>query len=179
MEVVASAGSGEEAIALFRASAPDVTLMDLQLGGISGVDAIRAIRAIQPDARIIVLTMYRGDEDIFRALQAGASAYLLKDTISDALIRVIREANAGAVAMDAALTARLAERASRPTLTRREVQVLELIAQGRRNRDIALVLGVSEETVDVHVKNIRAKLQVTDRTAAVNVALNRGIIHLR
>ncbi len=179
MEVVASAASGEEAIELFRAHTPDITLMDLQLGGITGVETIQAIRRIEPDARIVVLTMYQGDEDIYRALQAGAAAYLLKDTLSDDLIRVIREVHSGAHSTAADVTARLAERASRPTLTPREIQVLELIAEGMRNREIATVLGLSEETVDVHMKNIRAKLEVNDRTAAVSVAIKRGIIHIR
>lgn len=179
MEVVASATSGEEAVALFGEHRPDITLMDLQLGPMSGVEAIRAIRRLQPEARIVVLTMYQGDEDIYRALQAGAVAYLLKDTLSDDLIRVIREVHAGAAPSSAAVEAGLAARAARPTLTPREIQVLELIAEGMRNREIAQVLRVSEETVDVHVKNIRTKLDVDDRTAAVNVAIRRGIIHIQ
>jgi two-component system NarL family response regulator len=178
MEVVASAASGEEALDLFRAHRPDVTLMDLQLGGMSGLETIRAIRRLQPTARIVVLTMYQGDEDIYRALKAGAAAYLLKDTLSDDLIRVIREVHTGEASPSEAVEARLAARASRPTLTPREIQVLELIAEGMRNREIGKVLGVTEETVDVHVKNIRAKLDVNDRTAAVKVAIKRGIIHI-
>ncbi|MEQ1730992.1 MAG: response regulator transcription factor [Vicinamibacterales bacterium] len=179
MEVVASAASGEEALGLFRAQRPDVTLMDLQLAGMSGLETIRAIRRVQATARIVVLTMYQGDEDIYRALKAGAAAYLLKDSLSDDLIRVIREVHAGKSSANAAVEARLAARASRPTLTPREIQVLELIAEGMRNRDIGRVLGVTEETVDVHVKNIRAKLDVNDRTAAINVAIKRGIIHIQ
>ena len=179
LEVVGSASSGEEAIALFRRHRPDVTLMDLQLGTMGGVDAIKAIRKLQPDARIVVLTMYQGDEDIYRALDAGASAYLLKDTLSDDLIRVIRDVHEGRQPVTPHVQARLDARAGRPALTPRETQVLELIAEGMRNRQIASVLGLSEETVDVHVKNIRAKLDVKDRTAAVNVAIKRGIIHIR
>jgi two-component system NarL family response regulator len=179
MEIVASAASGEEAIELFQAHQPDVTLMDLQLGAMSGVETIRALRRLRPDARIVVLTMYQGDEDIYRALDAGASAYLLKDTLSDDLIRVIRDVHEGRQPVNAAVEARLQARASRPTLTPREVQVLELIAEGMRNREIAKVLQLSEETVEVHVKNIRGKLDVKDRTAAVNVAIKRGIIHIR
>jgi two-component system, NarL family, response regulator len=179
MEVVASASSGEEAVALFLRHRPDVTLMDLQLGTMGGVDAIKAIRKLQPDARIVVLTMYQGDEDIYRALDAGASAYLLKDTLSDDLIRVIRDVHEGRQPVTAQVQARLDARADRPALTPRETQVLELIAEGMRNRQIASVLGLSEETVEVHVKNIRAKLDVKDRTAAVNVAIKRGIIHIR
>lgn len=180
MEVVGSASSGEEAIDLFRTQRPDVTLMDLQLSGMSGVDAIRAIRQEDPRARIVVLTMYQGDEDIYRALDAGAATYLLKDTLSDDLIRVIRDVHAGrqpAVSPD--VEARLAERAGRPALTPREIQVLDLISRGMRNKEIATALAVSEETIHVHVRNILAKLKVKDRTAAVNVALRRGIIHIR
>lgn len=180
MQVVGSASSGEEAIELFRNLRPDVTLMDLQLGGMSGVDAIRAIREGDATARIVVLTMYQGDEDIYRALEAGATTYLLKDTLSDDLIRVIREVHAGRQpAVSADIEARLAERAARPTLTPREIQVLELISQGMRNREIATALDVSEETIQVHIRNIFGKLQAKDRTAAVNVALKRGIIHIR
>lgn len=178
MAAVGSAASGEEAVGLFRECQPDVTLMDLQLGGMSGVDAIRAIRAFAPDARIVVLTMYSGDEDIYRALQAGAVTYLLKDTLSDDLIRVVREVHGGKQPIGPDVEARLAERAARPHLTPREIQVVELIAQGMRNKEIAATLGISEETAQVHVKNILAKLKVKDRTAVVSVALRRGIIHM-
>ena len=179
MRVVGSASSGEEAIALFRELKPDVTLMDLQLGGMSGVEAIRAIRQESPGARIVVLTMYQGDEDIYQALEAGATTYLLKDTLSDDLIRVIREVNAGRQpAVSEAVKEQLTRRAERPTLTPREVEVLALVAQGLRNREIALALTLSEETVQVHVRNILSKLDVKDRTGAVSVALRRGIIHL-
>jgi DNA-binding NarL/FixJ family response regulator len=178
MEVVGSAASGEESVELFQRCRPDVTLMDLQLRSMSGVEAIRAIRRQDEDARIVVLTMYSGDEDIHRALEAGATTYLLKDTLSDDLIRVVREVHEGKQPIGADVEARLAERAGRPRLTSREVQVLELIAQGMRNKEIAAALGISEETAQVHVKNILSKLKVKDRTAAVNVALRRGIIHL-
>ena len=178
MEVVGSAASGEESDELFRQHQPDVTLMDLQLGAMSGVEAIRAIKAQAEDARIVVLTMYSGDEDIYRALEAGAVTYLLKDTLSDDLIRVVRDVHDGKQPLGADVEARLAERAARPHLTPREVQVVELIAQGMRNKEIAAALGISEETAQVHVKNILSKLKVKDRTAAVSVALRRGIIHL-
>jgi two-component system NarL family response regulator len=178
MEVVASAATGEEAVHLFERHQPDVTLMDLQLGAMSGVDAIRAIRLGAPEARVVVLTMYQGDEDIHRALEAGAVTYLLKDTLSDDLIRVVRDVHSGEHPVSADVQARLAERADRPTLTPREIQVVELISQGMRNREIAVSLGISEKTAQVHVKNILAKLSVTDRTAAVNVALRRGIVHI-
>jgi two-component system, NarL family, response regulator len=179
MKVVGSAATGEEAVTLFKRHRPDITLMDLQLGSMSGVEAIRAIRQHDPAARIVVLTMYHGDEDIHRALQAGAAAYLLKDTLSDDLIRVVREVHAGTEPMFSSdVQAHLTERASRRQLTRREVQVIELISYGMRNKEIAAALGITEETAQVHVKNILAKLDVQDRTAAMNVALRRGIIHI-
>lgn len=178
MQVVGAAVTGDEAVSLFRHHQPDITLMDLQLPVVSGLDAIRTIRREYPAAKIIVLTTYHGDEDIFRALQAGAATYLLKDMIADDLIRTIREVHQGRHALDRELQSRLTERASRPSLTPREVQVTEHIAQGMRNKEIAGALGISEETVQVHVKNLLAKLGVNDRTGAVRVALQRGIIHL-
>ena len=178
IEVVASAGSGEEAVAAFRRQRPDVVLMDLQLPGMSGVEAIRAIRGIDADARIVVLTMYDGDEDIYRALEGGATTYLLKDSVSDDLIGVVRDVHAGGRPMAADVKARLADRAARPTLTQREVRVLQLVLRGKRNKEIAGALSISEETVEVHLKNIFTKLDVHDRTAAVYVALRRGILHV-
>lgn len=178
MRVVASAASGEEAIDLFTEHQPDITLMDLQLGVMDGITAIKIIRRRSPGARIVVLTMRRGDEDIHRALEAGASAYLMKDTISDDLIRVLREVQAGEHPMPADVGARLAERATRATLTDREVQVVELVAQGMRNKEIGVSLGISETTVQVHVKNILAKLRVQDRSGAITAAIRRGIIHI-
>lgn len=180
MEVVGTAASGEEAVELFKRRQPDVTLMDLQLGVMCGVQAIKAIRAENPAARVVALTMYQGDEDIHRAIEAGAAAYLLKDTLSDDLIRVVRAVHAGEQpAFPPDVRARLAERASRPTLTPRETQVVELVALGMRNKEIAASLAISEETAQVHVKNILAKLEAKDRTAAVNVAIRRGIVHIR
>ena len=179
MEVVGSAATGEEAVLLFTRERPDVTLMDLQLPTMSGLDAIRSIRREDAEARIIVLTMYQGDEDIHRALSAGATTYLLKDTLSDDLIRFVREVHAGRSPIRADVKARLDERAGQPTLTPREVQVMELVYEGRRNKEIGTLLGISEETVQVHLKNIFAKLKVGERTAAVNVALRRGIVHTK
>ena len=178
MEVVASAATVPEAIAKFVEHRPDVTLMDLRLRGASGTEAIEAIRTHDPQARIIVLTMYDGDEDIYRALHAGAATYLLKDTLSDDLIREVREVQSGHRPVHPDVEARLAERSTHPALTPREVEVMELIMQGLRNKEIAPSLGISEGTVQVHIKNIFAKLQVSDRTAAVQVALRRGIIHI-
>jgi two-component system, NarL family, response regulator len=178
MSVVGSATTGEEAVSLFQQHRPDITLMDLQLPVMTGLEAIRAIRHLSPDARIIVLTMYHGDEDIHRALAAGAATYLLKDMLSDDLMRVIREVHAGQRALLPEIQVRLDERATRPSLTPREVQVTELVGRGLRNKEIATELHISEETVQVHVKSILTKLGVNDRTAAVNVAMRRGIIHL-
>jgi DNA-binding NarL/FixJ family response regulator len=178
IEVVASAASVDEAIAEFTRHRPDITLMDLRLGERNGIDAIKEIRRDYPDARIVVLTMYQGDEDIHRALSAGAATYLLKDALSDELIRVVREVHAGGHPMAPDVRARLDQRAAHPTLTPREIQVLQLVSQGKRNKEIAAILGLSDDTVPVHVKNIFAKLRVNERTAAVNVALRRGIIHI-
>lgn len=179
MSVVAVAATAQQAVVGFRRHRPDVTLMDLQLGDTSGIDAIRVIRAEDPAARIVVLTMSQGDEDIHSALQAGATTYLLKDTVADDLVSVIRDVSAGKQPMAVRqVQERLKERASRPHLSPREVQVTELISHGMRNKEIAAALGISEETVQVHVKKILAKLGVQDRTAAVRVAVQRGIIHI-
>ena len=179
MSVVGTASTGEEAIAVFKRKRPDVTLMDLQLPRMTGLEAIRQIRQEDPAARIIVLTMYQGDEDIHRALAAGAATYLLKDTLSDDLIRFVREVHSGRRPLRPEVRAALDERASAPTLTPREIQVMELVAEGRRNKEIASSLAISEETVQVHLRNIFSKLKVSERTAALNVAIRRGIVHLR
>lgn len=179
MQVVGLAATGEEAVDLFKGCQPDVTLMDLRLRAMSGVEAIRAIRRIDASARIVVLTMYQGDEDIYRALEAGATTYLLKDTLADDLIQVIRDVRAGKqTPVIPEVQARLAERSVRPELTPREMEILNLISQGMQNREIATSLGISEATAQVHVKNILAKLDVRHRTAALNVALRRGIVHI-
>jgi two-component system NarL family response regulator len=179
MDVVGMAATGEEALELFKSCHPDVTLMDLRLRGMSGVEAIKAIRRIDPSARVVVLTMYQGDEDIYRALEAGATTYLLKDSLADDLIQVIRDVKAGKqTTISPEVQARLAERSVRPELTPRELEILQLISQGMQNKEIAASLGISEATTQVHVKNILAKLDVRHRTAALNVALRRGIVHI-
>jgi two-component system, NarL family, response regulator len=178
MEVVAEASNGDQAVAQYVAHQPDVTLMDLQLPGMNGIEAIRRIRQHDAVARIVVLTMYQGDEDIHRAFEAGAMGYLLKDTIPDDLIHVIREVHAGRRVIVPDIQRALEQRASQPTLTVREHQVLELLARGMRNKEIAGALNITEETVKVHVRRVLAKMHVNDRTAAVRVALQRGIIHL-
>jgi two-component system NarL family response regulator len=178
IRVVGAAASGDEALACYPALRPDVTLMDLQMPGMSGIDAIARLRAIDPAAKIIVLTVLQGDEDIYRALQAGATTYLLKDTLSQDLVRVIREVHAGQRPVAPLVEARLTARAATPALSDREVQVMELLSQGMRNKELAASLGITERTAEVHVRNILTKLNVKDRTAAVSVAIRRGIIHL-
>jgi DNA-binding NarL/FixJ family response regulator len=178
MKVVAEASNGEQAVAQFLASRPDVTLMDLQLPVTSGPEATRRIRQLDRSARIIVLTMYHGDEDIHRAFEAGAMGYVLKDTISDDLIHVIREVHAGRRVVTPEIQQALDERARRPTLSLREWQVLGLVAEGMRNKEIAVALCISADTVGMHVKNLYTKLDVHDRTAAVAKAIRRGIIRI-
>jgi DNA-binding NarL/FixJ family response regulator len=178
MEVVALAATGEQAVEMYREHRPDITLMDLQLPKMSGLEAIRAIRRDDPRANIIVLTMYHGEEDIYRALEAGAATYLLKDSISDDLTTMIREVHAGRRPIPPNIASVLAARATQAPLSAREVEVVRLIAQGMRNKEIATALHITEETAKVHVRRVFAKLDVNDRTAAVRVALRRGIIHL-
>ena len=179
IDLVASVATAEEAMAAFDRYRPDVVLMDLQLPKMSGVDAIREIRRQDPDARIIVLTMFDGDEDVHRAIEAGASTYLLKGAPSEDLIRIVRQVHAGERPVRADVKARLDQRAARPALTQRELDVLQLVAEGKRNKEIAVELAISEHTLDVHLKHIFTKLDVHDRTAAVYVALRRGIIHIQ
>jgi DNA-binding NarL/FixJ family response regulator len=176
--VVGHASNGREAIELYERLKPRVTLMDLQMPVLNGLDAIHVIRRIDPSARIVVLTMYQGDEDTFRALQAGAVGYLLKDSVPAELIRVIREVDAGRNAIPPDVVAKLAARGPRPPLTARELQVVELLTNGMRNKEIAAQLGISEDTVRMHVKAIFTKLQVHDRTAALAEALRRKLVRI-
>jgi DNA-binding NarL/FixJ family response regulator len=173
--VVAEAGTGEEAVERFLKYRPDVTLMDLQLRGMNGLQAIRTIRSLQPDAKIVVLTMYEGDETIYDALESGAAGYLLKDSVPADLIRVIREVHAGLKSIPPHIEAKLEARISGPKLTVREKEVLDLLAQGLPNKEIATRLGISEETTRAHIKGIFQKLRVHDRTAALAEALRRGL----
>jgi DNA-binding NarL/FixJ family response regulator len=179
MTVVAQASDGEQAVAQFLEHRPDVTLMDLEMPTMGGVQAIQKIRSHQPDARIVVLTMYHGDEDIHRAIAAGAMGYLLKDTLPDDLIRVIRDVHSGRRAIPPEIAAVLEQRASQPTLTFRESQVLELLATGKRNKEIAAALGISGDTASAHIKSIFQKFNVHDRTAALAEGVRRGMIHIR
>lgn len=178
MTVVAQARSGEEALRLFRTERPDVTLMDLRMEGMNGVETIRAIRREFPQGRFIVLTTYDGDEDIYRALEAGAQAYLVKDMFCDEILAAIRAVHAGQRRIPAAVGTRLAERMTGLDLSDREHQVLELVAKGKSNKEVAGDLEITEATVKGHVTNILGKLGVTDRTQAVITALRRGIVHL-
>ena len=178
MQVVAEAADGAQAVELSRAYRPDVVLMDLRMPNLSGVDAIAQIRAERPEARVIVLTTYDGDEDIYRALRAGAMAYLLKDTPRDDLLDTIRAVHAGQKRIPPEVAAKLAERLVAPELTERELDVLKLIVAGKSNKEIGAALTISEGTVKVHVASILGKLGVSDRTQAVTAALQRGIVHL-
>jgi DNA-binding NarL/FixJ family response regulator len=178
MKVVAEAVDGVQAIELYRKHRPDVTLMDLRLPNKNGVDAIAAIRQESPGARIIVLTTFDGDEDIYRALQAGAKGYLLKGMSADELTDAIRSVHAGKSRIPAVVAERLAERMGGPSLTGRELDVLKLIVGGRSNKEIAGALFISEATVKTHINSILSKLGVSDRTQATTTALQRGIVHL-
>jgi two-component system NarL family response regulator len=179
MTVVGCAKSGEEAVERFAELQPDITLMDLRMPGIGGVAAIEMIRERFAGARIIVLTTYDGDEDIHRALKAGAQGYLLKDTRTEELLTAIRTVHAGEHYVPADVASRLVTRTmAGPSLTERELEVLQLMAAGKSNKEIGAKLFISEGTVKTHVAAIHEKLGVTDRTEAVVVALKRGIIHL-
>jgi len=178
MALVAEAADGREAIRQFRAHRPDVTLMDLQMPEVSGLDAIIAIRGEVPDARIIVLTTYAGDVQVLRALKAGAHAYLLKNALHKELIDTIRAVHAGRKSLSPEASFQLAEHATDETLTPAEVRVLRLIAQGNANKEIAAQLSLSEETVKGQVRNILSKLGAKDRTHAAMLGFKRGIIEI-
>jgi DNA-binding NarL/FixJ family response regulator len=178
MTVIAQSASGQDAILQFRQHQPDVTLMDLRLPDLSGIDVMVGIRAEFPDARIIMLTTFEGDVEIKRALEAGARGYLLKSMPPRELVEVIRQVHAGKKRIPPQLAAQLAEHMSDEALTTREVEVLGQIAGGNRNKDIAEQLFISEETVKVHIKHIMEKLGASDRTQAVAIGIRRGIIQL-
>jgi len=178
MEVVAEGINGEQAIELYRQHKPDVMLIDLRMPVIGGVEAITKIRQEFPEARLIVLTTYDGDEDIYRSLQAGAKGYLLKDMFFEELETAIRSVHAGARRIPAVIAERLAERMSGSALTDRELEVLELIVKGQSNKEIAKSLTISEATVKSHINSLLSKLGVTDRTQAATTALQRGLVHL-
>jgi len=179
IEVVGQAADGLQAIELYKTLLPDVTLMDLQLPNLGGVDAILRIRADAPAARFIVLTTFDGDEDIFRALQAGAKAYLLKGMTVEELLSTIQAVHRGKTQISSAIAEKLAGRMSAQALTARELAVLERIVAGRANKEIASDLNISEATVKSHINSLLGKLGVSDRTHAATVALQRGIVHLK
>ena len=178
MKLVAEASTGREALEQFRKHLPDLTLMDLQMPEMDGIEAMVAIRSEFPDARIIVLTTYKGDIQVLRALKAGARAYLLKGLLRKELLETIRAVHAGQKRISPGVAAELADHALDDALTPREIDVLRLIAGGHANKLVADQLGITEETVKGHVKNILSKLGATDRTHAVTIALKRGIIEL-
>jgi DNA-binding NarL/FixJ family response regulator len=178
LQLVAEAGSGREALLSFREHRPDVTLMDLRLPDMSGIDALSAIRAEFPDARVVILTTFEGDVEIQRALQAGARGYLLKSMPPREMVEAIRQVHAGRKRIPPQVAAHIAEHMGEERLTAREIEVLQRLAGGNRNKDIADQLSISEETVKVHVKHLMDKLGASDRTQAVAIALRRGIIQL-
>jgi DNA-binding NarL/FixJ family response regulator len=176
MSLVAEAANGQEAIQQFRAHRPDITLMDLQMPEMSGLDAMIAIRSEFPDARIIVLTTYTGDVQVLRALKAGARAYLLKNLLHKELLETIRAVHAGKKSLSPEVSYELAEHATDDALTEGEVDVLRLIAAGNANKQIAAQLSITEDTVKGRIKNILSKLGANDRTQAAMIGLKRGII---
>jgi DNA-binding NarL/FixJ family response regulator len=178
MVLVSQAASGTEAIQQFREHRPAVTLMDLRLPDLSGIDAMIAIRTEFPEARIVMLTTFEGDVEIQRALEAGARGYLLKNMPPDEILNVIRRVHAGKKHVPPEVANQLAEHMGEDALTAREVEVLRRVAGGNRNRDIADLLFISEETVKVHIKHIMDKLGAKDRTQAIAIAVRRGIIEL-
>ena len=178
MTVVGEAENGQRAVELFRQLLPDVVLMDLRMPVMGGVDAIRALTSEHPSARVLALTTYEGDADIFRALEAGARGYLLKEMLLTEAISAIRAVYSGARVIPPAVAARLAEFTPRVDLTDREVEVLAYMAKGLTNKEIGALLGRAEGTIKVHVLHILQKLEASDRTEAVTLALQRGIIHL-
>ncbi len=178
MEVVAEASNGREALEQFREHSPDITLMDLQMPGMSGIDAIRAIRAEFPEARIIILTTHAGDVQVSRAFKAGARAYLLKGSLRNELLETIRAVHSGQKRVSSEVAAEIAEHSADDALTPREVDVLRSVAKGNANKGVAAQLSLTEETVKSHIRNILSKLQANDRTHAVAIAVKRGIIDL-
>jgi DNA-binding NarL/FixJ family response regulator len=179
LEVVGSVGDGVEAVELFRKLQPDVTLMDLQMPKLGGVETIRQIRGEFPQSRVIVLTTFDGDEDIYRALQAGARAYLLKGMPLEELLTTIHAVHSGRLHIPSSVAEKLAERLSGQELTARELSVLERIVAGRANKEISADLFISEATVKTHVNSLLGKLGVADRTHAATVAIQRGLVSHR
>ncbi|WP_438480576.1 response regulator [Oleiharenicola lentus] len=179
MEVIAEASDGEEAIEVYDDVLPDVVLMDLRMPGVGGVEAILAIRKKHPEARVIVLSTYDADEDIFRAIQSGAKSYLLKDMSTEEIVSTICEVCAGETTLPRQVAEQLNRSVERPPLTARERDVLEALVKGRSNKEIASSLEISEDTVKTHLKALFLKLRVRDRTGAAVEAIRHGIIHIK
>jgi two-component system NarL family response regulator len=178
LRVVAQCGDGREVLDLYRRERPDVVLMDLRLPGLSGVEAILAIRQEFPEARVIVVTTFDSDEDIYRAIQSGAKSYLMKDMSKAEIVGAIRAVHAGQEHLPSVIAERLAERRRRPELTLREMEVLQLLVKGRSNKEIASGLSIAEDTVKSHLKTLFTKLGVQDRTAAAVSAIRYGLVPL-
>jgi len=178
MELVGEAETGREALEAFRKYRPDVTLMDLRMPVLDGIGAVKLIRNEFPEAKIIALTSFDGDQDVYRALEAGVRGYILKESVHSEVLSAIRVVHSGRKLMPPDVAERLAEYFPQAALTPREVEVLTLVAQGLANKEIAAKLGTADGTIKMHVQNILAKLDATDRTQAVTIALKRGIIHL-
>lgn len=178
MKLVAEAGNGPDAVAMFRAHLPDVTLMDLRMPNMDGIETARLIRLQFPDAKIIALTSFDGDQEIYRALEAGVRGYLLKEMVHTEVVRAIRMVQAGKRLMPPEVAERLTDYFPKAALTPREVEVLTLVAGGLANKEIASKLGTADGTVKIHVQNILSKLNASDRTHAVTIAIQRGIIQL-
>ncbi len=178
MRLVGEAGDGQEAVELFRLHRPDVTLMDMRMPGMDGIEATRVIRREFPDARIIALTSYDGDQDIYRALEAGVRGYMLKEMVHTDVLRAIRTVHSGKRLMPSEVAERLSEYFPQVALTPREVEVLTFVAHGMANKEIAERLGTASGTIKMHIQNILEKLEASDRTHAVTIAIQRGILHL-
>jgi DNA-binding NarL/FixJ family response regulator len=178
MHVVAEAGNGQEAVEHFLAALPDIGLLDLRMPMVDGIGAIRAIRREVPDARLVVLTSYETDEDIYRALRAGAQGYLFKSCAKEELLECIRAVSCGRSWIPPGVGAKLAKRVVAPDLTRRETDVLEALSIGKSNKEIGALFDISEATVKVHMTHILEKLRVSSRTEAINVAVGRGLVRL-
>lgn len=178
MKLIAEAGSGAEAVEAFRQFHPDVTLMDLRMPGMDGIEATKEIRKIDPDAKIIALTSYDGDQEIYRALEAGVRGYILKESVHTEIVRAIRVVQSGKRLMPPEVAERLSEHFPQVALTPREIEVLQHVAKGLGNKEIGVRLGTAAGTVKMHLQNILSKLGASDRTHAVTLAIRRGIIHI-
>jgi DNA-binding NarL/FixJ family response regulator len=178
MKLVAEAGSGAEAVNAFRQFHPDITLMDLRMPGMDGIEATKQIRQIDPEAKIIALTSYDGDQEIYRALEAGVRGYILKESVHTEIVRAIRVVHSGKRLMPPEVAERLSEHFPQVALTPREIEVLQYVAKGFGNKEIGVRLGTAAGTVKMHLQNILSKLGASDRTHAVTLAIRRGIIHI-